>query len=449
MTPCRTIRGGYHSTMRFVFDLIYVVAGVAYLPILLYRMLVLGKSRTGWRDRLGGVPRRSGDERCIWVHAVSVGEVNATRTLVDAIERELPGLPVVVSTTTDTGFERAKQVYADRLVFRYPLDFSWAVARTIQRLRPAAIVLMELEVWPNLLEVAGRRGVPVMVANGRITEQRSMRRFGKPIIQSIARRMFSRLTCVGAQDKTYAERFRMLGTPADRVHVTGTMKYDTAPVADRVEGQDELAAEMGIDRDRPLWVCGCTGPGEEAVILEAHQRLGEDVPGLQLAIIPRKPERFGEAAAEIEKRRIPYLRRSATRSGPPADSSADVLLGDTMGELRKFYALADVVFVGRTMVALGGSDVLEVAGLARPMVVGPSVYNFAEPVRALLAGGGIVQFDKGVDDDGVVERLSAEIQRLLEDEPVRQALGQSARQVLLANQGATERTVDLLRGLLR
>ena len=432
--------------MRYVLDVIYAVAGVLYLPFLLYRMLVLGKSRTGWADRFGGVERRASDDRCIWVHAVSVGEVNATRTLVDAIERAMPDLPVVISTTTDTGYVRARQVYADRPVFRYPLDFSWAVARTIRRLRPAAIVLMELEVWPNLLTVARARGVPVMVANGRITEQRSMKRFGKPVVRSIARWMFGQLTCVGAQDETYAERFRALGTPADRVHVTGTMKYDTAPVTDHVDGQDELAREMGIDRNRPLWVCGCTGPGEEAIILDARERIRRSVSDLQLAVIPRKPERFDEAAAEIQRRGLPFVRRSAKQATSTEDSG--VFLGDTMGELRKFYALADVVFVGRTMVELGGSDVLEVAGLARPMVVGPSVYNFAEPVRALLAGNGIVQIDKKVDDVGAADRLADEIQRLLEDPPSRQALGQSARQVLLANQGATDRTVELLSGLL-
>jgi len=439
--------------MRFVLDAIYVVAGLVYLPVLLYRIVVRGKSRRGWSERFGFVPTRSHGDRCIWIHAVSVGEVNATVTLVKAIEKELPHLAVVVSSTTDTGSERAAQIYPNHVRFRYPLDFSWAVRRAIRRLRPAVIVLMELETWPNLIEVARRYGVPVMIANGRITEQRSMRRFRWPVLRPIARRMFSRLSCVGAQDATYAARFRELGTPADRVHVTGTMKYDTAVVADRVDGQEELADQMGIRRDRPLWVCGCTGPGEEAVILEAYLKLRDVVPDLQVAIIPRKPERFDEAAAEIEKHRLRFVRRSAARSPDagqnrsPADK-VGVFLGDTMGELRKFYALADVVFVGRTMVPLGGSDVLEVAGLAKPIVVGPSVYNFAEPVEMLRSGGGIVQIDKMVDQPGAVERLTEVTRDLLQDAPARHALGQAARQVLLANQGATARTLALLRGLL-
>jgi 3-deoxy-D-manno-octulosonic-acid transferase len=439
--------------MRYLIDLLYVLAAIGYLPFLLYRMLVLGKSRTGWAERFGFVTPRPGTDRCIWVHAVSLGEVNATSTLVKAIEKDLPHLPVVISTTTDTGFERARQVYPKNLVFRYPLDFSTAVARTIRRLRPAAIVLMELEVWPNFLDVSRRLGVPVMVANGRITEQRSMRRFSWPVVRSLARRMFGQLTCVGAQDATYAERFRTLGTPADRVHITGTMKYDTAAVADRVDGQDDLAAQLGIDRNRPLWVCGCTGPGEEGVVLDALDRLKQAIPDLQLAIIPRKPERFDEAAGEIAKRGLPFVRRSATRQAdsskpaPPRDG-ASIFLGDTMGELRKFYALADVVFVGRTMCPLGGSDVLEVAGLARPIVVGPSVYNFAEPVEMLRAGGGIVQIDKMVDQPGAVETLAETAGKLLRSEPDRHSLGQAARQVLLAHQGATARTVGLLKTLI-
>ncbi len=443
--------------MRYVLDGLYYLGGLLYLPFLLYRVLVLGKNRTAWAERFGGVPTRSGSERCLWLHAVSVGEVNATRTLVAEIERSLPGMPVVISTTTDTGFARARQAYPDHLVFRYPLDLSWAVGRTIKRLRPAAIVLMELEVWPNLLGVAQRHGVPVMVANGRVTEQRSMRRFGLPIVRTFARWMFSRLACVGAQDKAYADRFRRLGVPADRVHVTGTMKYDTAAVADRVNGQDQLTTAMGIDVEAPLWVCGCTGPGEEGVILDAYRRLTATLPELQLAIVPRKPERFDEAAAEIERRGLPYVRRSkrpddlseeGRATGAAASDDAKVFLGDTMGELRKFYALADVVFVGRTMVDLGGSDVLEVAGLARPMMVGPSVYNFAEPVRTLLDGRGIVQIDARVDDTDAADGLAAAVEALLNDEPERRRLGQAARDVLLANQGATQRTVELLRSLV-
>ncbi len=437
--------------MRFLLDAIYTAAGLLYLPVLLYRMLILGKSRTGWRERLGGVAELPGTGKSIWIHAVSVGEVNATQTLIKAIERELPDLPVVISTTTDTGYARARQVYPNPRVFRFPLDFSWAVAGAIVRVRPAVILLMELEVWPNLMAVTRKRGVPVMIANGRVTEQKSMRRFGKPIVRSLARWMFSRVACVGAQDEAYAERFRALGVPADRVHVTGTMKYDTAAVVDHVEGQEALATELGIDRDRPLWVCGCTGPGEETVILDAFAELRERVRGLQVAIVPRKPERFEEAAGEIEKRNMPFVRRSTTQAaaaGQAERPAVDVFLGDTMGELRKFYALADVVFVGRTMCPLGGSDVLEVAGLAKPIVVGPSVYNFAEPVRTLLDGDGIVQIDTMVDDEGCVEALADSVRALLEDESRRTALGESARRALLANQGATDRTVALLKRVL-
>ncbi len=439
--------------MRYLFDILYTMAGILYLPILLYRILALGKSRRGWGERFGGGVARPGSDGCIWIHAVSLGEVNATVTLVKTIEKELPQFPVAISTTTDTGYDRARQLYADKPVFRYPLDFSWAVSRAIRRVRPAAIVLMELEVWPNLIEVCRQMGVPVMVVNGRITEQKSMRRFSRPIVRGIARRMFRGLSCVGAQDQTYAERFRLLGTPADRVHVTGTMKYDTAAVADRVNGQEELAADLGIDRRKPLWVCGCTGPGEEAVALDAYIRLRTTVPNLQLAIIPRKPERFEEAARAIAERQLPFVRRSemkgADASRPASHrSGVAVFLGDTMGELRKFYALSDVVFVGRTMTPLGGSDVLEVAGLAKPILVGPSVYNFAEPVEMLQTAGAIVRVEKMVDDAGAADALAEATGKLLQDDYKRREIGQAARQVLLSNQGATGRTVALLARLV-
>jgi 3-deoxy-D-manno-octulosonic-acid transferase len=424
-------------------DLLYLPLAIAYLPFLVYQMIALKKNRRGWAERFGAVAVRSSDRPCVWVHAVSLGEVNATRSLVEEISRRLPDYEIALSTTTDTGYAAARRQYPDRLVFRYPLDLTFVVQRVLHRIRPAAIVLMELEVWPNLLALAQGRRIPVCVANGRVTEEKSMRRFRWPIVRNLARAMFGRLTLVAAQDKTYAERFIELGVPRDRVHVTGSMKYDTAVVADEIPGTDALAAEMGIDLSRPLIVAGSTGPEEEGLLLDAYQTLISVHPGVQLALIPRKPERFDDVARLIESRDFTCIRRSqrldALRSSNP--QSPAVFLGDTMGELRKFYSLASVVFVGRTLVPLGGSDLMEVAALGKAMF-GPHVKNFADVAAKLLIAGGAVQLKSTVE-------LLPTLRDLLNDTARAAELGRRARDVIHQNLGATQRTVDLIANCLR
>lgn len=446
-----------------ILNILYGLAAVLYLPILLYRILVLRKDRAGWRERLGRVRPRVGTRPCILVHGVSLGEINATRSLVAEIERRLPKYEIVITATTQTGYDAAQRHYAPKVVCRYPLDFSWMVRRFFDRVRPAAVVLMELEVWPNFIREAARRDIPIGIANGRITEARSMRRFRLPIIRALARSMFSQLAWVAAQTRAYADRFAELGVEHARIDVTGTLKYDTAIVADTVDGADALAFALELDRDRPLWVAGSTGADEEPRLLDAYRRLLSAHPGVQFAIIPRHPERFDAVARLIESAGFPCLRRSThpdlhgqdarqeqrrrrqragaargTMSAPSASGDPPyIILGDTMGELRKFYALATVVFVGRTLVPLGGSDVMEIAGLAKPIVFGPHTENFADVVDALLAAGAAVRIQD-------VETLVATLSALLSDADRRAGLGRAARQVVLENVGATRRTVDLL-----
>lgn len=435
--------------MWLVLDLVYLLAAAAYVPILLYQRFVHGKRRGGWREKLGRLPPRPHAAPCIWVHAVSLGEANAARTLIQALREELPDRPVVVSTTTDTGFARARELYPDLYVFRYPLDFSWVVARVLRSVRPALIVLMELEVWPNLVALAQRRGVPIAVVNGRITEQRSMRRYGLPIARQVARYMFSRIAWAGAQNATYAERFAVLGVPRDRIAVAGMLKWDTAQAAPAPSRVEALRAALRISPERPVWVCGQTGPGEEAVVLDAYRRLRERTPGLQLVVVPRKPERFDEVAAMVERQPWSSVRRSRypDAATPPAEPP-DVVVGDTIGELRHVYALADVVFVGRSLVAMGGSDVMEVAALARPILVGPHMENFADSVAALAEAEAIRVLDVTADQPDAAARLATEVGALLDDRDRARRMGEAAQRVVVQNQGATRRTVAALRELV-
>ncbi len=439
--------------MRWLADVVYLLAGLLYLPIALYHALILGKNRYGWGERLGFVRSFDPGKRRIWIHAVSLGEINATPRLVETLRKRLPDAEIVISTTTDTGFARALELYGAGCVFRFPLDFSPVIARVLQRVQPAIIVLVELEVWYNLVSLATRRGIPVVVINGRLTS-RSARRLGR--LGRATRSMFGDLAWVGAQDEVIAKRFRALGVPPDRIEVTSSLKWDSAGVTDRVDGTDALARALGLDRSRPLWVCGSTGPGEETIILEAYRRLLRDSPdpvrNLQtgstnnrnaavpiLAIVPRKPERFAEVARIIERGGFPSIRRSDHHDGAAVEPAGEtaVILGDTMGELRKFYSLADVVFVGRTLVEMGGSDPMEVAALGKPIVVGPHTDNFRLPVAALSSADALRSVDSG-------DTLAAAVEGILQDKALAEGLGSRAREVVISHQGATERTASAI-----
>jgi len=425
--------------MCFFLDIAYLFLAIAYIPILIFQRVFRGKIRTGWSERFGHVPVRPGGKPCIWIHAVSLGEVNAAVSLVAELRRRLPDHDIVISTTTDTGRAAAVKHFGEASVIRFPLDFSWVVRRALDRVRPRAVILMELEVWPNFIAIATQRGIPVGIANGRITAEKSMRRFRLPILGTLARRMFGQIAFVAAQDDTYAERFIELGVKPDRLRVVGNLKYDTARIADRIEGDSALAAALGIDPALPLLVAGSTGPGEEAQLLNIYEEMLRTDPGVLMAIIPRKPERFDEVAAQIEASGLACIRRSRCPDGAatPQSGGRRVMLGDTMGELRKFYSLATIVFVGRTLVPLGGSDLMEVAGLAKPMCIGPHFENFADAAAQLLAAEGACR----VDDAAT---LLPALRGLLKDPARRQKMGNSARDVVHRNQGATKRSVDFI-----
>jgi len=422
--------------MGLLIDGCYALAGAAYAPVLAYQAIRYGKNRTGWGERFGDVVELPPHPQRIWIHAVSVGEVNATRRLVDELQRDRPTADIVISATTDTGMERARSIYSDRVVFRYPLDFSRVVSRVLARIKPTLIVLVELEIWYHLVQQARGANIPVVVVNGRLSE-RSVRRFG--LIGPVARSMFGALSAVAVQDEEIAARFRKMGVPADRCAVTGSLKWDTAEVTDRVKGQDEIATALGIDGERPVVVAGSTGPGEEAMLLDAYRRVRDVVPQVQLVLVPRKPERFNEVAARIRSAGFTCVRRSECPDGTARSPDGnDVWLVDTMGELRKLYALATLGFVGRSLVPMGGSDPMEVAALGKPILIGPHTANFRQAVSALAAGGGLRVIA------GEAE-LATELIAALEAAASLRVMGECARRTVVQHQGATQKTVALLR----
>lgn len=446
-------RDDYHPRpMRWMADFFYLLAGLLYLPVALYQRLRFGKHRGSWGERFGRVRHFPAARGRIWIHAVSLGEMNSTTRLVADLRARLPEWDIVFSTTTDTGYARAVVLYGPENVFRFPLDFSVVVSRVLRRVRPSLIVLMEQEVWFNLVHQAARRGIPVVVVNGRLTERSAGR---LAWLRGVARSMFSRLTWVGAQDAVIAARFAALGVPPERIEVVPSLKWDTALESDSCGGAEALAEALGIDVEASVWVCGSTGNDEEPLLLEAYRKVlnnwseltrgsdsGEkrEVPSAPvLVLVPRKPERFDEVADLIARAGFGVIRRSERPDGTEGASVTNgaVILGDTMGELRKFYALADVVFVGRSLVPLGGSDPMEVAALGRAAVMGPHMENFAVPVSALSAANAIRQVDGPAELPFVVGRLLARPH--LADQ-----LGERALEIVRGHQGGTRRVADRL-----
>lgn len=415
-------------------DLAYAVGVTLTSPIWAVSLLRTGKWRTDWAGRYGHAkPRAACAGKTLLFNAVSVGEVNVLRGLIAELSEREPSLRIVIAATTNTGFKRATELYADKhMVVRYPLDFSWVVSRFLDRVKPDAVATVELEVWPNFVDACAARGVPVCVINGRLSERsfKGYRRIKKLIGPS-----FAKLRVAAVQTDDYAARFSAMGV-AD-VRVLDTMKWDNAKLEDAVAGSDELAAELGVDLDRPVVVAGSTGPGEDKLLIDS---LSADV---QLVIAPRKPEWFDVVMQVCPE----AVRLTQVRQGDPdalaasdrrASGAGCVFLIDTIGELRKAYAFADVVVVGRSFLGLYGSDVMEPAALGKPVVVGPFHKDFQDVVDAMSAAGGLVVTD---DPGGAVRELLA-------DRDKAEAIAAAGRAVIRERQGSTSRHADMILTLL-
>jgi len=428
--------------MRILIDLIYLLAAVAYSPIVIYRAIRYKRYRTGWAQRFGKITRKDRAlKKCIWLHAVSVGEVNAARTVIEELEIRFPDFEIVISTTTDTGFARANALFGENLqVFYFPFDLSWVMRRAFHKIRPAICLLMEQEVWPNFVHLAQQLDVPVVVVNGRISDK-GFARYKK--LRPIAKMIWQKVTLVLAQTDEYAQRFITIGTPVEKVIVTGSLKYDTAQTEDKVEGADTLADQLNIGDER-LWVAGATGPGEEKIILDVFKNLTNQhqFNDLRLAIVPRKPERFDEVAQLIQDAGFDFVRYSSIKNTDTRHpEKTPVILGDTMGDLRKFYSLATIIFVGRSLVPMGGSDMMEAAALGKCTLFGPHAFNFRQTVDALIKDEGAIMVK---DEQGLLETM----QKCLADTDFAQKIARSGQEVIKKNQGATKKTITQIAKLL-
>jgi 3-deoxy-D-manno-octulosonic-acid transferase len=478
----------------YILNVIYFLLIVFAMPWLIWQVASKGKYREGYAEKFFGLaPMRiddrvdeignrkqnaedrergaaDGGKKCVWFHAVSVGEVNLLIPLLKIIKERMPDWECVISSTTKTGLELAKKKFPDLASFYCPLDFTWAAATAMRRIRPDVFVLAELELWPNLIRAAKKCGAKVVVINGRLGEK-SFRGYSRirPFIAKILRK----IDLVAVQDETYAERFCMLGTPTENVHVTGSMKFDGAQTDRENPNTKRLAALAGLNGDDVVWLAGSTQEPEESIVLDVFQRLAGEFPDLRLAIVPRHPERFEAVAKIIEQtgmewRRRTELQESVGQASPDTHtigkscqarpnlngtasnivgqsltygkSTAKILLVDVVGELGAWWGTAKIAFVGGSFGNRGGQNMIEPAAYGAAVSFGPNTWNFKDIVSSLLANNAAVE----LSDAAALEKF---VRRCLIEPWYADELGQRAKKFVVSQIGATQRTFKLLESL--
>jgi 3-deoxy-D-manno-octulosonic-acid transferase len=418
--------------VRFFYNLLVYLAAPFALLLQLWRGLREPSYREGLGERFGFGPALTGP--VIWIHAVSVGEVQAADPLVRRLLARHPRYTVVLTTVTPTGAARARQLLRDRVQLRYvPFDLPGSVRRFFDRVQPRLAMILETELWPNLYAECGRRRVPLVLASARLSP-RSVGRYR--LLVPVFRRALSYGIVIAAQSEADAERFRSIGAAGARTQVTGNIKFDFQPPPD-VEARGRQWRAQNAP-GRPVWVAGSTHEGEEAMVLDAHRRVLARYPEALLLLVPRHPQRFDAVHELLEKRGERYVSRSSGVALPPGTA---VMLGDTMGELMMFYAAADLALVGGSLVPIGGHNLLEPASLGRPVLTGPHNFNSEEIAGLLLdAGAARIVTDSGQLAEAVVE--------LFASAGLRESMGAAGRAVLDANRGALDRLLQLVEPLL-
>jgi len=425
--------------MYFIYSTLLALGAALSSPYWLIKGIQERKYLATFRQRLGlSLPGMRQGPKPVWIHAVSVGEVLASKPLIKSLKSQHPSVPLAVSTVTVTGQHLARKEFGETArVFYFPFDWDFCVRRFLERIDPAAVLLLETELWPNFLKNCSQAGIPVFLFNGRISDK-SIGRYRR--IRWLTSRMIRALERIGAQTEQDRRRLIELGAPAAYVSVTGNLKYDLA--APPIDPGDELfqmiRAALGLTPSSPVIVVGSSMKGEETVFLDAFREIRRSVPDARLILAPRHPERFDEVAGLLESGGFAFCRRS--QIGSAGQSGGDVLLLDTIGELRRVYSLATVAVIGGSFLPYGGHNPLEPASLGRAIIFGPDMRNFREMARLFVNEKAARQCP--------TEALAAVLIELLNDEQARSALGQSALAEFRKNQGATENTLRILQPYL-
>ncbi len=429
--------------MFFVYSLLLTIAFLLMSPLFFLRR---EKYAAGFSQRLGNYPDFELDERpIIWLHCVSVGETNAARPLVDELHKAFPGHRLVVSTTTKTGQELARKIFGDKAdaVFYFPFDLKFSVKRALKTFKPSVVLLMETEIWPQLIREAHLSGARVAIVNGRLSEK-SFKRY--LYIKGFVRNVLGFVDMALMQDEKDASRIDQLGLGSAKIFVTGNLKFDQNLSSDEMELTRVFRERFGIDRTKSLIVAASTHEPEERWIIESLD--GELGHSCRLLIAPRHPERFDDVANLLHDSPYSFVRR--TQEITDQDKEADIILLDSIGELRAVYPLAEIVFVGGSLIPHGGQSILEPASLGKPIVTGPHTMNFDAVVSEFLENDALIQLPESRQEYEITERLyEALVNTLLDNTERRQTLGQNAAAVMgKSNNLATERTIEQLRQMI-
>lgn len=417
--------------MRIFYTTLFFIG----LPLIIFRLIWRGFRAPAywrrWSERFGSSPILSEQIPIIWVHAVSVGEVEASRPIIKALKAEYPEHQILLTTMTPTGSERVKLLFADTVKHCYlPYDLPFAIKRFLKRTHPEFGIIMETEIWPNLLFHCQRMNIPLVLANARMSVRsaKGYARFPK-FIKTVLRSV----QLIAAQGQDDRRRFQQLGADINKVHAIGNLKYEISLPASLTE---QAAAMRDIwDINRPVWVAASTHDGEEEIILNASRQVRSLFPDLLLIIVPRHPERFDRVTALTQRAGFKTLRRSEHR---PCSSDIEILVVDTMGELPLFYAASDVAFVGGSLVPHGGHNLLEPAALGRAVITGPHFFNFNEITEQFLQADAAIQVSDTTE-------LAKTVIELLQNSQQRAQMGEAGLQLIAASQGASTRLINLIK----
>jgi len=421
--------------MYLAYSLLLSLGLLLFSPYFLFQALAHRKYIDGLRERFGFVPTLD-KQPVIWLHCVSVGETQAARPLVERLRKELPHHALVVSTVTLTGQNLARDLFRTQAVrvFYFPFDWRWTVRRVLGAINPAAVLVMETELWPNFLRECKKREIPVAVVNGRIS-RKSFARYQR--IRFFLRRVLEGVTIAVMQSDKDAARIQALGMLPQRTFTSGNLKFESGIYTDK---SSDLGERFRLNTNVPLLLAASTHAPEEKIVVESFKRLRESH-GARLLIAPRHPERFAEVAALLEASGVSWARRTDTSAA--SDANAEVILLDTIGELPSVYSLATAVFVGGSIVDRGGHNVLEPAAHGVAVITGAHTHNFHAIVDLLNETNAIVQLP-AVEGAEAVAALTEVFRRLLDDPEWRSALAARAKEFVSANQGAAERTMKLI-----
>lgn len=417
--------------MRFLYSILFYLA----LPFIFLRLLWRSRNaplyRKRWLERLGFCPHQA--SQCIWVHAVSLGESIAAVPFIKALKKRYPDLPLLVTNMTPTGSARIQAVFGNSVLQSYiPYDVPDAVERFLKRTNPGVAIIMETELWPNLIAECKKRDIPIMIANARLSEKSAN---GYRRVASLTRDMLSQVDVIAAQAVADAERFIALGAKRETVKITGNLKFDLELAADLPAKSTALRNQLG--NDRLIWIAASTHPGEDEIIFAAHKFILEKIPNALLILVPRHPERF-DAMTELAKQQgFETARRSLNQ---PVSEKTQVYVSDTMGEMMLMYSVCDVAFVGGSFVPVGGHNMLEPAVLSKPVLTGPHLFNFSEISEMLFKANGMIKVENA-------NQLAEEVVKFLSDKDYREKIGKNAESVVAQNRGSLDKQVQLALGL--